>query len=504
MSEQNTLEAIPFLARLVKPSAAPGSLGRLGDYEILGLFAADAHKALIKSLDPLTDRPTRLALFAQPLENLDAARAKLLPGHDFLYPIHDLVSIENQPLLVMPQLAGSSLAERLQTTEKLDVKEALRTTREMLAALAVGRDRGLLHGTLSPESLFLESPGGHARLLGTGWHLLAPAAGGDLAGFMASGGTYTPAPEVAEGRPADERSDIFAAGCLLYQMLSGRPPFPGSTPLAIIRSLALVEPEPIGQIPPAVAKLLAQLMAKQPDQRPATARDAARLVKEAEAALANGPAKSPDPDEIGLVPLEPEYKPQPARPAPPKATPKPADEDDLLIDFAEPLPTPKAHSGPKSAGDDLLIDLLPIDDSPARAPAQPAAKKKTGKAQAAPAGLKPGAAYTSMRVPLQWVYVADTPVEAMHLAGEAQRLLVRDQSGRVAVLSTGGELLASEPTPEPIRLSAADQAGQVIALVLGKRSLVLMDWDLNLLAERTLHSEPVALAVDPLGLYIAA
>lgn len=510
MSGPLNAQDIPFLARLLKPSAAPGSLGRLGDFEILGIVSADPAKTILKSLDPLTDRPTRLALFAQPVENLDAARSKLLPGHDFLYPIHDLLQIENQPLVVMPQLAGASLAQALQTAPVSDLKQALRTTRELLAALAVGRDRGLLHGSLSPDNLFLESPGGHVRLLGTGWHLLSAAPGGDLATFMASGGTYTPSPEVAEGQPADQRSDIFAAGCLLYQMLSGQPPFPGSSPLAIIRSLALVEPQPIAQLSPAVTNLLAQLMAKQPQARPATARDAARLVKEVETGLAStapttAPAKTTVPDEIGLVPLEPE---PPARPAPPKPT-KPAahpqEEDDLLIDFAEPVTPPQAHKGPKSAGDDLLIDLLPIDDTPARptGPATHAPRKKAGKTEA-PTGLKPGAAYTSMKVPLEWVYVADTPVDAIHLAGEAQRLLVRDQSGRVAVLSTGGELLASEQTPEPIRLSAADQAGQVIALILGKRSLVLMDWDLNLLAERQLHSEPVALAVDPLGLYIAA
>ena len=99
--------------------------------------------------------------------------------------------------------------------------------------------------------------------------------------------------------------------------------------------------------------------------------------------------------------------------------------------------------------------------------------------------------------------MADSPIAAVHLAGEAQKVLVRDQSEQVVVLSIEGEIEASETSPEPVRLSAADQTGQLIAMILGKRTLAFFDWDLTILVEKLLHSEPVAIAVDPLGLYIA-
>ena len=336
---------------------------------------------------------------------------------------------------------------------------------------------------------------------------------------MASDGTYIPAPEVAEGRAGDERADIFGAGCLLYEMLTGKPAFPGNSPLSIIRSLALVDPQPPSElvegIPEVVDKLVSRLLSKDPKNRPASARETAKLVKELEASLTTSPPVKPKPvaqvavsdDEIGLVPLESEFsRVQSLKAAPSKAEAlNVVDDDDLmLIDFAEPLAVASSSSSKKTPANDMLIDLLPIDDEVVKPPSHQSAPNQARKSPAtATQRNKPGAAYESMKTPLEWVFVADTPVEAVHLSSETQKILIRDQSGRVVCLSTEGELLASEVTPEPIRISAADQAGQLIALVLGKRSLVFMDWDLNMLVERKLHSEPISLSVDPLGLYVA-
>lgn len=526
MSNPPSLKAVGFLADILQPSDAAQNLGTIGDYPILKILASEPTKAILQSQDPLTDRPVRLVVFPTYSGPLDTARSQLLPGHDFLYPVHDLLINQGHPTLILPELAGQSLAIALKSAGRFDSNTALRIARELLVALAVGRDRGLLHGFLSAETVFLESPANHTRLIGLGWRLLEPPNAGELAAFMASGSPHTPAPEVAEGRPGDDRSDIFGVGCLLYQMLTGKPPFPGDSPLAKIRSLALVDPEPPSALIPGLTSpldtLLATLMAKAPDDRPNTARSAAKLVKDLETSLQRpssqstsptkpAPQHANDPDEILLAPLDPissTAQPPPDRPGPAaSARPLNPPDDDMLIDFADPVPISANPSPKPQPGDDMLIDLLPIDTPPARPSANrssPAQGREPRKSSTSPTPKnQPGSSYRSMKTPLEWVFVADTPVEAIHLSSESQKIVIRDQSGRVVCLTTSGEPLASQITPEPIRLSAADQAGQLLVFILGKRSLVLMDWDLNLLAERQLHSEPISLAVDPLGLYLA-
>ena len=520
MSDTPSLKAVGFLADIIQPPDTADSIGRIGEYPVLKVIVSEASKAVVLSRDSLTDRQIRIAVFPKSSVNLDEIRSRILPGHDFLYPVHILTKIDDHPALIMPDLHGDSLAQALLESGPIALKESLRIIREIMVGLAVGRDHGLSHGFLSPLWIYLERSTNNSRLMGLGWRLLEPAVASELSAFMASDGTYIPAPEVAEGRAGDERADIFGAGCLLYEMLTGKPAFPGNSPLSIIRSLALVDPQPPSElvegIPEVVDKLVSRLLSKDPKNRPASAREAAKLVKELEASLTTSPPVKPKPvaqvavsdDEIGLVPLESEFsRVQSLKAAPSKAEALNVvdDDDDLmLIDFAEPLAVASSSSSKKTPANDMLIDLLPIDDEVVKPPSHQSAPNQARKSPAtATQRNKPGAAYESMKTPLEWVFVADTPVEAVHLSSETQKILIRDQSGRVVCLSTEGELLASEVTPEPIRISAADQAGQLIALVLGKRSLVFMDWDLNLLVERKLHSEPISLAVDPLGLYVA-
>ncbi|MFM7316679.1 MAG: hypothetical protein ACKO5E_07000, partial [bacterium] len=220
------------------------------------------------------------------------------------------------------------------------------------------------------------------------------------------------------------------------------------------------------------------------------------------------------PDDIGLVPLD--EKPVAHVVAGKNQSVKsvdPEEDENSLIDFYTPPGQQPVKSQPAkpvanavtSADDDMLIELLPIDDTPAVATQQ--AKGRAGGKPAEKAAAKFSQtvepSYTGLRVPLEWVFVADSPIEAVHLAGESQMMMVRDQSGRTQVISTEGEILASDVASDIIRLSAADQSGELAAMILGKRKMVFLDWDLNLLVEKTLHSEPVALAVDSLGLYVA-
>src|SRR6202035_448317 len=88
------------------------------------------------------------------------------------------------------------------------------------------------------------------------------------------------APEVSQGLPADERSDIYSFGCVLYEMLAGRPPFTGDLPAAVMNQHITAAPRPIRELTPGVPTLLdeliLQMLAKEPSERPQSAGEVAQ------------------------------------------------------------------------------------------------------------------------------------------------------------------------------------------------------------------------------------
>lgn len=559
MAEKPPIIPSGFWSEMVHDSG-DGRPARIGEYPLIQLIDSDSTKALFLSRDTLTDRPVKLVVFRHHVDNADAVRAAIVPGHDFLYPVHDLLTLDSQPVLIMPELPGESLQAYFKAGKSCNPVSALRIAREVLIALAVGEQRKLKHGFLAPEWVWLEGDSQHVRLMGLGWQMLEPPGTGELASFLASGSRQVPAPEVTEGKPTDQRADLFGVGMLIYQLLTAVPAYSGNSPFEIIRALAMGEPAPPSQfvpgLDPKIDRFVLQLLARRPEDRPDSAKDALDTLRELESlcqatlgkmpqtttptpAVKSTAPESPKPaanidyDNIELAPIEPvqpatERIPKPATPpvAVSATTPNPdtvkskandvrskpdtvkaavqPDEDDL-IDFLGASSTKPGSVAAKPGRDDMEIDLLPIDDAPTASRPSTESRQASGpkKKQAVTAGAAPGSSYLTLPTPLEWVFVADSPVAAIHLAGEAHKIFIRDQADKVVVLSYEGEIQASETSPEPVRLSAADQTGQLIVMVLGKRTLTFFDWDLILLVEKQLHSEPVAIAVDPLGLYVA-
>jgi hypothetical protein len=528
MADQSQANVAGFWQGLLSKAPAHDKiLGRISHFPIERVLFTGPTRAFFQSADELTDRPVLLAIFADGAGQVENARFKLLPGHDFLYPVHEVLEISGHPALVLPSLAGLSLSELIKSQQRLSIAMSLRIVTELLVALSVGHDRGLIHGDLGAEWVWLEPESMHVRLMGMGWRLLEPSGTGELASFLSSGTSRMPAPEITEGGKPGPASDLFSAGMLLYQLLTGKSAYEGNSPLELIRSLAMAEPQRPGElrqgISPELDQFVMRLLSRRPSDRPGSAREAAILAKELAKKSGNEkaletpeirvgvgagrvPVASAD-DDIQLAPID--DKPvitMMSGGASGNAIQNEIDDDNALIDFyqgPEKATTTKEREPKQSADDDMLIELLPIDDAPPIPAAAPRRAEKTMERGAVRQSSVKEASWQGLQVPLDWVYVADSPIEAVHLAGESQMMVVRDQSGQVKVLSSEGEVLATDTATEPIRLSAADQSGLLMAMVLGKRKLAFFDWDLNLLVERNLHSEPVAIAVDSLGLYVA-
>ena len=214
--------------------------------------------------------------------------------HPHILPVHDSGETAGHLWYTMPYVEGESLRGRLEREGQLPVDEALGLTREVADALDYAHSRSIVHRDVKPENILLSR--GHARVADFGIAKALGAAGAErLTGTGLTLGT--PAylsPEQAAGGEADARSDIYALGCVLYEMLAGEPPFTGPTPQAVI-GRRFVEPPPSVRrlrpmVPVAVEEAVTQALAREPADRFPTAAEFAETLARALTALPASPS----------------------------------------------------------------------------------------------------------------------------------------------------------------------------------------------------------------------
>ncbi|HXT68144.1 MAG TPA: protein kinase [Vicinamibacterales bacterium] len=213
---------------------------------------------------------------------------------------------------VMPLVPGESLRAKLARERRLNVAEALALTADVADALTAAHAAGVVHRDVKPENIFVVS--GRAMLADFGIaHVTAPelsgtdtttAAGGLTIDGMILGTLAYLSPEQAAGRLAlDGRSDLYSLGCVLYELLSGSPPFTG-TAVALIGQHLTAAPAPLAdrgvQVTPDIAGLVDRLLAKDPAERPGDASLVASALRRAPAAgkLSAQPAQSVNVDRL--------------------------------------------------------------------------------------------------------------------------------------------------------------------------------------------------------------
>jgi len=164
--------------------------------------------------------------------------------HPHILPLYDSGEADGIVYYVMPYVEGPSLRERLVGEQVLPLSEALKIAREVVGALDYAHRRGLVHRDIKPENIMLYEDAALVTDFGIALALHSGHAGSpqEEAGLTIGTPVYM-SPEQAMGDPVDARSDIYSAGCVLYEMLAGTPPFTGDTPMAITAQ-KLVDPVP--------------------------------------------------------------------------------------------------------------------------------------------------------------------------------------------------------------------------------------------------------------------
>ena len=242
-----------------------------------------------------------------------------------------------QPYIVMEFVAGRTLRDILREGRKILPERALEITSGVLSALDYSHRAGIIHRDIKPGNVML-TPSGDVKVMDFG-----------IARAMSDSNTMTQtaavvgtaqylSPEQARGETVDSRSDVYSAGCLLYELLTGRPPFVGDSPVAVayqhVREQAAPPSAHDEDLPPAVDAIVMKALAKRLEDR---YQSAAAMRSDIERYLAGRPVQAPAP----VLEPDPEYPTRATVVAPPPT-------DSTAVRPARHRPTSGARRGPGS------------------------------------------------------------------------------------------------------------------------------------------------------------
>ena len=268
----------------LEPSSKPDSIGRLAHYEILEVVGRGAFGTVLKAFDEKLHRVVAIKVLSPEMASTSPARKRFLREarssaavrHDNVVSIY---AVEDEPIpyLVMEYIPGQTLQQRLDEHGPLDVGNVLRLGKQIADGLAAAHAQGLIHRDIKPGNILLEtSIDDHVKITDFGLARTADDASMTQSGMIAGTPLYM-APEQAQGEKLDQRADLFSLGSVLYQMLSGRPPFRAPNTVAVLKRVVEDDPRPIQEIIPEVplwmCELIGHLHAKDPDERYSSARE---------------------------------------------------------------------------------------------------------------------------------------------------------------------------------------------------------------------------------------
>jgi len=261
---------------------APKHIGR---YQVKAELDRGGMAVVYLARDPRFDRDVAIKMLPREVRDQPTVRkrfereAKVIAGleHPAIVPVYDFGEDDRQPYLVMRYMTGGSLADRLD--QRLALRDATRIVTRVASALDEAHDRGVVHRDLKPGNILFDL---HGEAFLSDFGIVKMPEGSNTSANTGSLVLGTPAymsPEQAMGKAVDRRTDIYALGAVLYEMLTGMPPYIGPTPMSIAMK-HVVEPVPTVKpmrpdLPDDIEDVISTAMAKNPDLRYETAGDMA-------------------------------------------------------------------------------------------------------------------------------------------------------------------------------------------------------------------------------------
>ncbi|MBX5476814.1 MAG: serine/threonine protein kinase, partial [Clostridia bacterium] len=291
-------------------------IGRIlgGRYEILERVGGGGMAIVYRALDTFLNRPVAVKVLRPQFaadEELVArfrreARAAASLSDPRIVSVFDVGQDGDVYYIVMEYVDGSTLKRRIQEEGPFAPDAAAEVAKHILIALEHAHRAGIVHRDVKPQNVILTRDG---RVKVTDFGIAQAAGGATLVHTDSILGTaHYLSPEQAKGRPADERSDVYATGIVLYEMLAGRPPFEGDSPLAVAMQHLQAEPPSLADfrddVPGDLLHIVSRATAKEPVRRYASAE---MFRRDLDAFLAGRPLPSrtegEEPDEGATVAL---------------------------------------------------------------------------------------------------------------------------------------------------------------------------------------------------------
>src|SRR3954469_16022104 len=215
--------------------------------------------------------------------------------HPHILPVHDSGETAGRLWYTMPYVEGESLRQLLSRERQLPVDRAVRIATQVLGALGYAHGHGVIHRDIKPENILLDS--GQAVVADFGVARAISAAGEDRlteTGLALGTPAYMSPEQATASRDLDGRSDLYALGCVLYEMLAGQPPFVGATAQQLLARHAIDPVPPLrtvrDTIPTPVEQSVTRALAKVPADRFATAGEFAEALTRAGDGVVASPA----------------------------------------------------------------------------------------------------------------------------------------------------------------------------------------------------------------------
>jgi serine/threonine protein kinase len=276
---------LSFLAR----SPTPGSLGRLGHYDVREVIGRGGMGLVLRTFDEKLHRIVAVKVLATSLAASGTARQRFVRearaaaavSHDHVVAIHAVEDEGPIAYLVMQIIDGISLEEKVRQKGPLTLTEILRIGLQTAAGLAAAHKQGLVHRDIKPANILLENGVERVKITDFGLARAVDDASVTQSGVIAGTPLYM-SPEQARGETLDHRSDLFSLGSVLYTLCTGRPAFRAGNTMAVLQRVCTEEPRPIrevnAQIPDWLCAIVARLMAKDPGERFQSAAEVADLL----------------------------------------------------------------------------------------------------------------------------------------------------------------------------------------------------------------------------------
>jgi hypothetical protein len=279
---------------------------RLGPYTVIQSIGTGGMGEVFKAQDTRLNRFVAVKVIAHERQDLEESRQRFASegraiaalNHPHICALHDTGFERGLPYLVMEYLEGETLAARL-VRARLPLRDVIGLAIEMADALDYAHRHGIVHRDLKPANVFIARSGG-AKLLDFGLSTMRSVTDAALAQLATEpvrvtdqgaivGTLHYLAPKRLDGQPADSRSDIYAFGAILYEMLSGKRAFDEPTQARLIGAILRGEPPPLdpaARIPSELETIVRVALARNPDDRWQSVGDLAKMLKAVAARVA--------------------------------------------------------------------------------------------------------------------------------------------------------------------------------------------------------------------------